>query len=282
MKSALKYHGGKHYLAAKIVALMPEHLVYHEGYAGGLSVLFAKSGIGVSEIVNDIDGDLTNFWRHIQGDTTLTMMKRRLEATPFSQYEFEDACAALSNSDTDPLDRACAYFIVARQSMAGRQKDFAPFSKTRLRSKMNEQVSAWTTAIEHLDKVHGRLIRVAIMGTHAPDAIRTNDSPKTLHYLDPTYLPKTRTAKKVYHHEMTHEQHVELLDLLPTISGKFMLSGYQSDLYDKYAAKHGWKCFKFDIANHAAGGASKRTMTECLYLNYEPTQDQIDALHSLL
>jgi D12 class N6 adenine-specific DNA methyltransferase len=50
----LKWHGGKWYLAPKIVALMPAHVHYVEPFAGGLSVLLAKDPAGVSEVVNDI------------------------------------------------------------------------------------------------------------------------------------------------------------------------------------------------------------------------------------
>jgi DNA adenine methylase len=38
----LKWHGGKFYLAAKIVALMPPHLHYVEPYVGSGQVLFAR------------------------------------------------------------------------------------------------------------------------------------------------------------------------------------------------------------------------------------------------
>ena len=35
----LKWHGGKHYLADRIISLIPPHTHYVEPYAGGLSVL---------------------------------------------------------------------------------------------------------------------------------------------------------------------------------------------------------------------------------------------------
>ena len=41
MKGPLKTHGGKRYLAERLVALMPPHTHYVEPFAGGLSVLFA-------------------------------------------------------------------------------------------------------------------------------------------------------------------------------------------------------------------------------------------------
>jgi hypothetical protein len=59
----LKWHGGKHYLARQIIDLMPPHTHYVEPFFGGGSVLFAKPFDGVSEVVNDLDGELTNFWQ---------------------------------------------------------------------------------------------------------------------------------------------------------------------------------------------------------------------------
>src|ERR1700733_9466940 len=78
----LKWHGGKWYLAPKIVALMPLHIHYVEPFAGGLSLLLAKDPEGVSEVVNDLDGELTNFWRTLQHEDTFAQFKRILEAMP--------------------------------------------------------------------------------------------------------------------------------------------------------------------------------------------------------
>ena len=39
LRSPLKWHGGKSYLARRIIALMPPHKTYVEGFAGGLSIL---------------------------------------------------------------------------------------------------------------------------------------------------------------------------------------------------------------------------------------------------
>ena len=82
--SPLKFHGGKHYLAKKIIELMPPHLHYVEPYAGGLSVLLAKDPEGISEVVNDLHKDLSNFWRVLQGGESFRVFQRLCEATPFS------------------------------------------------------------------------------------------------------------------------------------------------------------------------------------------------------
>jgi DNA adenine methylase len=99
----LKWHGGKWYLAPKIVALMPPHTHYVEAYAGGLSVLLAKDPEGTSEVANDIDGELSTFWRVLRQEESFGRFRRTLEAVPFSEAEWRDAERAVSR---DPLERA--------------------------------------------------------------------------------------------------------------------------------------------------------------------------------
>src|SRR5262245_22014218 len=91
MNIPLKTHGGKHYLAHQIVALMPRHTHYVEPYAGGMAVLFAKPCEGVSEVVNDLNGDLMNFWRVLQDKKLFAEFRRQVEAVPFSEVEWKEA-----------------------------------------------------------------------------------------------------------------------------------------------------------------------------------------------
>jgi DNA adenine methylase len=127
-------------------------------------------------------------------------------------------------------------------------------------------VNGWWTAIEGLEAVHHRLKDVKILNRPALDVIRSEDTPATLHYLDPPYLSETRTARKVYAHEMTARDHQELLDVIRQCQGKVMLSGYGNPLYDTALA--GWNRHTFDVPNNAAGNDKKRLMTEVLWTNY--------------
>ncbi|MEN6520331.1 MAG: DNA adenine methylase [Armatimonadota bacterium] len=52
----------------------------------------------------------------------------------------------------------------------------------------------------------------------------------TLFYLDPPYIPETRKSGK-YRHEMTAEDHQELVEILLSIQGKVVLSGYNHPIY---------------------------------------------------
>ena len=70
-------------------------------------------------------------------------------------------------------------------------------------------------------------------GRPATDVIKTWNSPDTLHYCDPPYLPTTRneSSREVYGVEMSEDGHCELTDVLKSCTGKVILSGYPSELY---------------------------------------------------
>src|SRR5262245_18655195 len=87
----LKWHGGKHYLASRIVALMPRHSHYVEPFGGGLAVMMAKKPEGVSKVINDLDGDVSNFWQVMKDPDLFEPFQRMAEATPFSEYEWQVA-----------------------------------------------------------------------------------------------------------------------------------------------------------------------------------------------
>ncbi len=270
LTTPLKTHGGKHYLATDIVSLMPQPPValhYVEPFFGGGSVLLTKASSGWSEVVNDLNGDLTNFWMVLQAEDTSARLFRILQATPFSEVEWLRASESFELPTADPVQRAARFFVRCRQSLAGRMDTFAPLTRTRTRRQMNEQASAWLTAVEGLSTVHARLKRVVILNCPALEVIRTQDGNKTLFYLDPPYLHETRTATGVYGaYEMTEADHKELLDTLKAVKGKVMLSGYACDLYD--GVLKDWNRHTFDLPNHSAAGDTKRRMTEVLWCNF--------------
>ncbi len=270
----IKWHGGKGAfngkLAKWIISLMPPHTHYVEPYFGGGSVLLHKNPEGVSEVVNDLDGNLSSFWRVLQDPEMFEQFRRRVEATPFCEGQFADAKAVLAESkeDSPTLDIAVAFFIRARQSRQGLMKDFATLSRNRTRRGMNEQVSSWLTAIDGLQDVHARLKRVVILNRDATDVITSQDGPHTCFYLDPPYLHETRATTRDYQYEMTAEQHEALLRRLTGIKGTFLLSGYGNALYERYATEAEWNCHEFEIPNNASSRSKKETKTELIWTNY--------------
>lgn len=259
--SPIKRHGGKAYLAKFIRALMPPHTRYCEPYFGSGAVMFSGSGNGVAEFANDIDDELTNFWCRLRDRHELMEL---LSLTPFSDVEFEIA----NNEQPTDVMQAWAFFVRNRQSRQGLGRDFCT-PTSRLRRGMNEQVSAWLSAVDGLPEFCERLRRVEIRCQDALRFIRELDSPETLFYCDPPYLHETRNSVGEYNHEMTFEQHETLLHFLHRIHGKFLLSGYHSDLYDRFAAVAGWHLREFKIDNKASSKKVKDQKIECLWANYE-------------
>jgi DNA adenine methylase len=281
VSSPLKWHGGKSYLAKEIVAMMPPRcmnpnkpdpadkgwLHYVEPFAGGLSVLLANDPEGISEIANDLNGPLTNFWNCMMNPELFVEFRRGVEAMPFAESLWENAVGALK-MDLPPVDSALAFFIVCRQSLAGRNDAFTGVTRSRSRRGMNAEVSAWLNCVERLPAVHERLKRVLVRNRPALDIIRGEDGPRTLFYLDPPYLFETRATTGEYAHEMTDEQHKDLLCTLTGIEGRFLLSGYRSKLYDEYAERCGWNLKEIDMPNHSAGGKEKQRRIECVWTNF--------------
>jgi len=272
LNAPLKYHGGKSYVAGWIIGHMPPHLHYVEPYAGGLAVLLAKDYQGISEVVNDIDGDLTNFWRALASPTVFADFVRIVEATPFSQALFQEASAPV-DGETD-VERAVRFFIRCRQSRQGLRRDFATLSKNRTRRNMNEQVRSWLTAVDGLADVHDRLKRMVILNDDAVTVIMREDSPNTMFYLDPPYMHNTRVTTGDYAVEMSDDDHARLLAAIKTIKGKFLLSGYRNAIYDEAAAENGWRRVEREIDCKASGTKAKPKRTECLWMNYELTNNQ--------
>jgi DNA adenine methylase len=273
--SPLKWHGGKHYVAPEIVSLMVAHVHYVETHVGGGSVFFARDPDderlwlpphkGVSEVINDLDGRLMNFWRTLQDPVTFDEFVRIAQAIPMSRLEWEKAHHGQQESG---VEGAVNFFVNCRHSLAGRMNGFTAITRTRTRRRMNGNVSEWIGSVDGLPEVHERLRRVLIENMDGTALIKREDRPGTQFYVDAPYVHSTRTATNVYAREMIDEQHRVLVMTLVRIKGKAIVSGYHHPIYDELSLTHGWKLHEVELPNNASGEKSKRRMTECLWTNY--------------
>ena len=264
----LKWHGGKCNLTTKLLQLMPDKVKHYlEPFAGRLSLLFARNPDNCSEVVNDLSGDLMNFWRVLQDPELFDRFSRRVQAIPFSQVEWRESAVSDIPVSGDAVIEAARFFVRCRQSLSGRMDTFTPISTSRLRRRMNEQTSAWITTIYGLPEVHERLRRVVILNDDAVKIIPKYDKPNVFVYADPPYLHLTRTATKVYgEYEMTDDDHRSLLFALKKFRGKVMLSGYRSALYDRML--QGWDLTEVPVKNSSGSGKIKQDRVECVWRNY--------------
>ena len=265
----LRYFGGKNTLKNKILPLIPKYKHFRSVFLGSGGVEFSLSPINSSEIWNDLDGELTNFYHVLQNRNTFEEFAHMCNLTLFSEPEFEIA----KNRLEMPLEyfgpsvpRALAFFIKNRFSRGGDGISFAT-STQRLRRKMNEQVSAWLSVVGGLDEFHTRCKYVEIRKMHFREFIPKFDLPNSFFYLDPPYYPTTRTSGG-YKFEMSELEHEELLDLLVDLGGKFLLHGYKNSLYDQYCSDNNWREVSFEVTKSSSSSKNKPKTLETVWMNY--------------
>jgi DNA adenine methylase len=247
-----------------INAMLPQHRVYVEPFAGGLSVLLNKRRSAV-EVAGDLDCDLMRFWTCLRDEPTDLI--RGLEIVEYSRSEFEQACELMGSHDLDAtntrVEVAVAYLIRNRMSRGGRGRSFG-WSK-RLRGGRPGDLNAWHTIRKILPTIAARLRHVELYRADAFDLIAQYDNRDTLFYLDPPYLHATRTARVAYDHEMSDEAHMRLLDTILDVRGMVVLSGYHHPLYDH--ALREWERHEFERPNDSAQTKVKSRRVEVLWLN---------------
>jgi DNA adenine methylase len=258
LRSPLKWHGGKSYLAGRIAALFPSHRTYVEPFAGGLSVLFTKRRSEL-EVAGDLNADLVEFYVCLR-DRPHDLI-RRLRSIPYAPESFQWGCD--SSKECDPLERSVRFFVRTRMSRGGLGNGFA--WSDRLRGGQPGDVNAWATILDKLPAISARLQGVELYQADALDLIERFDSQWTLFYLDPPYLHTTRTARGAYAYEMSDEDHVRLLDAITDVRGMVILSGYANPLYDH--SLRSWERQAFERPNDSGQTKVKTRRVEVIWLS---------------
>lgn len=88
-----------------------------------------------------------------------------------------------------------------------------------------------------------------------------------VHNCDPPYLKHTRTAGK-YTHDLKDEDHADLLAILEKIKGRFILSGYPSEMYDTWAKRNGFQSISIEVPKDMSASKSKPRGIETIWRNF--------------
>ena len=259
LKSVLKYPGAKNRLAPWICEYIPEHEVYLEPFAGSLAILFNKQRSHI-ETVNDLDGEIVNFFRVLRDRAE--EFERMIELTPFSREEYK-AAYELTKDEMEMARR----FAVKCWMGFGCGNLYRNGFKSGQQTKSPNPARAWSKLPEALQLATERLKGVQIENLPAVELIERYDTEDVFIYADPPYLHGTR-KNYLYRHEMTDADHEELLKILLKHPGKVLLSGYENNLYNDML--RGWN--KVQKATRAEGG---RARTETLWMNYGMEDGQI-------
>jgi len=193
---AFGWYGGKFSHLRWLLPLLPKSHHYCEPFAGSAAVLLNRDPSPV-ETYNDIDGEVTNFFRVLRDDPDELI--RIIALTPFSREEFHKAIE-VNLAYLSDLERARLFYIRARQTRTGLSQPATLVRwancKQTSRSVRSGVVSSWLGGGEALPEIADRLLCVQIENRPAIEVIKLYDSPETLFYCDPPYLHSTRGDNK--------------------------------------------------------------------------------------
>lgn len=259
MNAILKYPGGKWRISDWILSFFPEHKVYVEPYFGSGAVFFNKTPSYI-ETINDIDGNIVNLFEVCRNYPD--ELAKAINLTPFSRDEFI-RCNAPSDN---PIEQARRTLVRYHQSFGT--------SNSSKNSWRNVQTyggprcaTMWNCLPEIIVNCCERLKEAQIENTDALTLIERYNDEATLIYCDPPYLQNLR-KKNIYKHEMSNEQHIELLKLLKASMSKIILSGYDNDLYN--AELSDW-----NTAEKKTTAQMGLYRIEKLWMNFEPNLFQL-------
>jgi DNA adenine methylase len=263
----IPYYGGKTRMAPTIAALLPEHRHYVEPFAGSLAVLLAKPRAEV-ETVNDLDGEVVNFWRVVRDHPA--ELANLCEFTPHSREEFELAEPPYPRGLTD-LERARRFFVHLTQGKMHTTRPKTGWRHTRGRMRLGRSFREDVDRFyDRIREASGRIQDIQIEHREALDMIgHYGGDPDVLIYADPPYLGLTRSGgvdapKDGHRIDMaTLYRHDDLLTALKGCRAAVVLSGWRSPHYEQ--ALTGWYAEEFAMSS-AIGGAGKPT-AEVLWSN---------------
>jgi DNA adenine methylase len=253
MIGPLCYIGGKNRLATKIIPLFPEHTTYVEPFAGGAQVFFHKKPSRV-EILNDLDGEIVNFFRVCQWHHEEFL--RSLRFYLVSRKLFEILLATDPANLTD-VQRASRFFYIQKNCFGGLivKQDYH-YCLVRPPNYNPKRLP------EIINKVHERLQAVQIECLPYEKILAKYDRPETLFYLDPPYW-----GRKLYKFNFSERDFADLNQRLKTIRGKFILS--LNDVPEVRRLFSGFTIQSTKIAYTAQMHAGRR-YGELFIMNFEP------------
>ena len=210
MIGPLAYVGGKNRLAKKIIKLFPRHKTYAEPFAGGAQVFFRKEPSQV-EVLNDLDGEIVNFFRVCQWHHQELVRYLRYCLVSRKLYEILQVQDPRHLTD---VQRAGRFLYLQKNSFGGlvlKQNYHYTVTSTH-----NYNAAAMPQLIERTSE---RLQRTQIENLPYEQVLARYDRATTLFYLDPPYW-----GRKLYRFNFTEEDFMQLRDRLSRIQGKFVLS----------------------------------------------------------
>lgn len=243
---------------------MPAHHSYVEPYFGCGAVLFAKKPAAI-ETVNDLDGEVVNFFRTIRDPESREKLQEWLMYTPYARQVYDDTFLREPESN---VERAAYFAIRSMQGHGYRLTEKSGWKKDVHGRESSYAVKYWNELPESIAEMAIRLKGVQIENRPALEVIENFNNENVLMYLDPPYVFSTRSGGKQYRHEMYDRGHIELMETVVDSRAKIMISGYDCELYDFYLGN-------WNKAQITARTQDNKRRVETLWMNYDLEEVQM-------
>lgn len=259
MKTPITYYGGKQTLIKYLLPLIPQHRMYCEPFFGGGAVFFAKRKSDV-EVINDINGEVINFYRVIK--TKFSELQKEIQSTLHSRELYKKAMEIYKNPEKySDVKRAWALWTATNQGFAGLIGSWGFGKDDSKEAALANKRDAFTKDYEQ------RLTKVQVESNNAIKVINRCDDKETFIYADPPYIGSDQGHYKGY----TESDYRELLDTLAKVKGKFLLSSYPSKILTEYINKYKWKVQRI-TKSVAVTKHTDKLKTEMIVMNYDPAK----------
>jgi DNA adenine methylase len=265
MKPPISYYGGKQNMLSELLPLIPKHESYIEPFFGGGALFFAKTPSPL-EVINDTNQLMINFYRQMV--LNFDALELEIGATLHSRFEHKRAGDIIKGRvESTDLEKAWAVYVSTQQGF-GKKIDngwgYCNSSKGCIDRKL---ALSWANLRDDFHTYKGRLNTVQIECKDALEVIKTYDRKDALFYLDPPYYNSDCGHYKGY----KESDYIDLIDLIRTIKGKFILSSYPNPIINELD----WVWDTAKDKNRSVNATVGARKTEVIITNFQPPQLQL-------
>ncbi|WP_028535621.1 DNA adenine methylase [Paludibacterium yongneupense] len=202
--------GGKRRLADKLLPLFPPHECYVELFCGGAALYFLRYAPAQTEVLNDVNGELTNLYRVVQNH--LEEFVRQFKWAISSRQVFKWQQMTRPETLTD-IQRAARFYYLQQHAFGGKVQGQS-FGTATTGPAIN-----LCRIEENLSAAHLRLSGTYIEHLSWQDCLKRYDRAHTFFYADPPYW-----QTEGYGIDFGFEQYEQLAQSMRTCKGKAMVS----------------------------------------------------------
>lgn len=257
-RAPFPYFGGKYRLLSNLKPYIARDIdCYVEPFFGSGTLFFASPQWATNEVVNDLNGDIYNFFFVLRDK--YTRLKHLIQYTPYDVQTFRVAKDIIRGKKSDEVHRAWALYVLMQMSVMANRKDFSRGNIGR--NKPQEFINDKS----RLDYCVTRLQGVTIENEDAIKVSHRYDGKTTFIYLDPPYLnvKNLSSMKAAYHNhdgrtkeKSAEETHESLIDWALQAKGYILISNYHNKLYDE--ALKDWHVEEIRIPVLSLGGGRNK------------------------